>query len=277
MARQGTKVSQLPRINSRLELTADDLIVLNDGSITKTIPANILSNRGGTGYEHTGGFAGKPLSNNYVWEAGSGINYTSQDVASNNWKVFSLDNDVHQSVDDEYWSTPDVSGLPDVGLFNGYALPVGVDSLFDFTFDFDTTYPTVADFASNPSSAGSITSFGYFSGSTGRIDLSDTQYGDQLRVRFDFNAIPQVANTTLEPALWYSNRNSDGKETFSFPLTTNPVFFGQGTPGTTILNRVEISAWIISDEDVGSLALPAIKSNNPIIIQPLGLLATILR
>ena len=68
-----TKVSQLPRIDDRSQLTADDLILVNDGNTTKTIPAQILSNRGGTGYTHTGAFAGKPVDNSYVWEAGEGI------------------------------------------------------------------------------------------------------------------------------------------------------------------------------------------------------------
>ena len=271
------KISQLPRITSRKQLTSDDLIVLNDGNTTKTIPASILLNRIGAGYSHTGGFAGKPLSNGYVWEVGDGIEYTQTDVNSGNFKVLSLDNTVHESVDNPYWSTPDVTSDPNVGLFNGYALPIGIDSLFDFTFDFDTTYPTINDFAVNPTSSDSITSFNIFNSSIGRIKLNDLQFGDQLRVRFDFNIIPQIANTTVEPALWYSNRNTDNKETFSFPLTTNPIFFGQGTPGTTILNRTEISAWIISNEDTAALTLPAIKSNNPVIIQPLGLLVTIIR
>ena len=216
-----------------------------------------------SGYSHTGAFAGKPLSNNYVWEAGSGIGYDAADVAAETYKVFSLDNAVHLAVDNPYWSTPDVSADPNVGLFNGYALPEGVDSLFDYTFDFDTQYP-------------SSTGTG-FEGTTGRIKLNDCQYGDQLRVRFDFNVIPQIANTTVEPALWYSNRNDANDITFTFPLTANPAFYGQGTVGRTFLNRVDISAWIISNEDVNALTLPAIKSDNPVIIQPLGLLVTILR
>ena len=113
--------------------------------------------------------------------------------------------------------------------------------------------------------------------SIGRIKLNDLQYGDQLRVRFDFNAIPQIANTTLEPALWYSNRNDNDDITFTFPLTTQPIFYGGGTVGNTYLNRVEISAWITSNEDVNALTLPAIKADNPIIIQPLGILITIIR
>lgn len=272
-----TRISELPRITTRSQLTADDLIVLNDGNKTKTIPANILSNRLGAGYSHTGGFAGKPSSTNYIFGTDAGINYTQADVNSGNFKVLSLDNTVHEAVDNPTWNSPDVSNDPNVGLFNGYALPIGVDSLFDFTFDFDTTYPTIADFTNTPTSASSIASYDIFNSSTGRIKLNDLQYGDQLRVRFDFNIIPQVANTTLEPALWFSNIDSNNKETSSTPLTANPIFFGQGTPGTTIMNRTEISAWIMSNEDTAALTLPAIKSNNPVIIQPLGLLVTIIR
>jgi len=216
-----------------------------------------------TGYSHTGAFACKPLSNNYVWEAGTGISYTQTDVDNGIYKVLSLDNDVHLAVDNPYWTTPDVSGLDNVGLFNGYALPNDVTSLVDYTYDFDTNYP-------------SSTGTG-FEGSTGRIKLNDLQYGDQLRVRFDFNVIPQIANTTIEPALWYSNRDDNDDITFTFPLTTSPVFYGGGTVGNTYLNRVEISAWVISNEDVNALTLPAIKADNPVIIQPLGLLITVIR
>ena len=64
-----------------------------------------------SGYSHTGAFAGKPLSNNYVWEAGVGINYTQNDVNNDTYKVFSLDRDVHLAVDNPYWSTPTPSGV----------------------------------------------------------------------------------------------------------------------------------------------------------------------
>ena len=216
-----------------------------------------------SGYSHTGAFAGKPLSNNYVWEAGVGINYTQDDVNNDTYKVFSLDRDVHLAVDNPYWSTPTPSGVTGIGLFQGANLPTGVTSLVDYDFDYDTAYPT---------SSGTG-----FEGSTGRIRLNDLQYGDQLRVRFDYNVIPQIANTTIEPALWYSNRNDNDDITFTFPLTTSPQFYGGGTVGETFLNRTEISAWITSNEDVNALTLPAIKADNPIIIQPLGILITILR
>lgn len=216
-----------------------------------------------SGYSHTGAFAGKPLSNNYVWEAGVGINYTQTDVDNDTFKVFSLDKDVHLAVDNPYWSTPTPTGVTGIGLFQGANLPAGVTSLVDYEFDYDAAYPT---------SSGTG-----FEGSTGRIRLNDLQYGDQLRVRFDYNVIPQIANTTVEPALWYSNRNDNDDITFTFPLTTNPHFYGGGTVGETFLNRIEISAWITSNEDVNALTLPAIKADNPIIVQPLGILITIIR
>lgn len=241
------------------------IIILSFISINALIISIISFNKTylKSGYSHTGGFSGKPLSNNYVWENGQGINYTQEDVDNELYKVFSLDNDVHLAVDNPYWTTPDVTKRKNVGLFNGFALPNKVNSLFDFTYSFDKQYP-------NSSGTG-------FEGSTGRIKLNDLRFGDQLRVRFDFNIIPQVANTTIQPALWYSNRNDSNVITSTFALAAQPVFYGTGTVGKTYLNRIEISAWIISSEDVNALTLPAIKSDNRVIIQPLGLLVTILR
>jgi len=230
------------------------------GDTTAALEAGLA---GQAGYEHTGAFADKPLSNNYVWQAGGGISISQAEVDAGTYKVFSLSSAVHAAVDNPYWTDPTPTGVTGIGLFQGANLPDGVNGLFDFDYDYDTEYPT---------SSGT----GY-EGSTGRIDLSDLRPGDQLRVRFDFNAIPQIANTTIEPALWYSNRNPSDDITFTFPLTSQPVFYGTGTVGNTYLNRVELSAWIASEEDVNSLSLPAIKSDNPITIQPLGMLVTIIR
>ena len=222
-----------------------------------------LALAGHSGYSHTGAFADKPVSNNFVWEAGAGVDYTQANVDAELWKVFSLSNAVHLAVDNPYWSTPTPSGTTGIGLFQGANLPNDVTKLFEFDYDFDTNYP---------SSSGTG-----FEGTTGRIRLNDAVYGDQLRVRFDFNVVPQIANTTVEPALWYSNRNDSDDITFTFPLTAQPIFYGQGTVGRSFLNRVDISAWITSNEDVNALTLPAIKSDNPVIIQPLGLLVTLIR
>lgn len=251
---------------SAVSAALDDKILIKDTSdsnLVKTTTVSEVSEFAGSGYAHTGAFSGKPLDNNYVWEAGFGVQYTTEDALSGRYKVLSLDQTVHEAVDNPYWSTPDVTGLPNTDLFNGYALPQGIDSLFEYDYDFDTQYP---------GSSGT----GY-EGSTGRIRLNDLRYGDQLRVRFDYNLIPQIANTTVEPSLWYSNRDVNDNITFTFPLNTSPNFYGAGSVGKTYLNRVDISAWIISDEDVNALALPAIKADNPVIIQPLGLLVTIIR
>lgn len=216
-----------------------------------------------SGYSHTGAFADKPVSNQYVWQAGTGINYTAEDAGAGLYKVFSLSRSVHDAVDNPYWTDPVPTGNTGIGLFQGAYLPPGVSSLVDYDYDYDVSYP---------SSSGT----GY-EGSTGRIRLNDLQVGDQLRVRFDFNIIPQETNTTVEPALWYSNRDANDNITFTFPLTSQPIFFGTGTVAKTFLNRVEISAWIASQEDINALALPAIKADNRVIVQPLGLLITILR
>ena len=237
----------------------DDLILGSQADetgahYTKTFTAQSLANlssagenAGKSGYSHTGAFADKPTSNNFVWQAGAGINYTQADVNASTYKVLSLSRTVHDAVDNPYWTTPTPTGNTGIGLFQGANLPDGVSTLFDYDFNYDTAYP-----------ASSGTGF---EGSTGRIKLNDLKYGDQLRVRFDFNIIPQIANTTVEPALWYSNRDDDDNITFTFPLTTQPIFYGGGTVGNTYLNRVEISAWITSNEDVNALTLPAIKSS----------------
>ena len=248
---------------STMQDSLDELEAVTQTNSSDILVANNNALAGQSGYSHTGAFAGKPLDNNYVWEAGVGVSYTVSDVANGVYKVFSLDQAVHQAVDNPYWSVPTPTGTPDVGLFQGANLPKGVSTLVDYSYDYDTQYPT---------SSGTG-----FEGSTGRIRLNDLQYGDQLRVRFDFNVIPQIANTTLEPALWYSNRDDNDNITSTFPLTTQPIFYGTGTVGNTYLNRVEISAWITSNEDVNALTLPAIKSDNPVIIQPLGLLVTLIR
>lgn len=254
-------------VNDGQELFNDQssgtLVNNNTSSTIKRKGEDALINSGKSGYSHTGAFADKPTTNNYVWEAGVGINYDSTDVENGTYKVMSLSRSVHEAVDNPYWSTPQPNNELGVGLFRGANLPEGINSLVDYDFVYNDNYD-----------ANGTTGF---EGSTGRIDLSDCVYGDQLRVRFDFNVIPQIANTTVEPALWYSNRNDNDDITFTFPLTTSPIFYGGGTVGKTYLNRVDISAWITSNEDVNALTLPAIKSDNPVIIQPLGLLITIIR
>lgn len=226
-----------------------------------------------SGYSHTGAFAGKPLSNQYVWEPGIGINYTTQDVANQTYKLFSLDRDVHLAVDQPYWTNPTPGDPTDIGLFAGQNLPSGVSTLFDFDYDYDTENAGIThQYYALPNS----NQTGH-EGTVGRIKLNECRVGDLLKVRFEFDITPQIANTTIEPALWYSNRNENDEITFTFALETSPVFYGTGSVGKTFHQRVEISAWITSTEDLNALLLPAIKSDNQIIIQPIGMLAQIIR
>jgi hypothetical protein len=236
---------------------------LVQGGTTRRATTQDVARLSANGYSQTKAFAGKPLSNGYVWPVGEGITYTQAEATAGTYKVLSLDSVVQAATDNPYWSDPVPVGTAGIGLFQGAHLPEGATRLFDYTYDYDTNYPT---------SSGT----GY-EGSTGRLYLNELKYGDKLVVRFDFNIIPQIANTTVEFALWYSNRDATDAITYTFPLAAQPIFYGEGTVGNTYLNRTPASAWIASSEDTNALALPAIKADNPVIIQPIGMLASVER
>ena len=110
-------------------------------SVLKTISEEFERTKGGeSGYSHTGAFADKPISNNYVWEAGEGINYTATDVSNETWKVFSLSRAVHDAVDNPYWSIPTPTGNTGIGLFQGANLPDGISTLVDYDYVFNDNY-----------------------------------------------------------------------------------------------------------------------------------------
>jgi len=221
---------------------------------------NSHENSANSGIEFTGGFAGKPLTNNYAWEAGTGISITQANVDDGIYKTFSLDRDVHLAVDVPYWSDPVPADHTDKGVFGGSYLPDNVPTVFDYVTVDSDTYEDGSNVVT-----------------TGGLDMSNFSVGDTIRARFDFNAIPQISNTTIEPAIWYKNRDANDNVTFSFPLTAQTIFFGTGTVGKILLNRVDISIYIASQEDINALAHFAIKSENQIIIQPLSCLLTLIR
>ena len=212
------------------------------------------------GIEFTGGFAGKPSSNGYDWVNGTGINITQQDVASERFKTFSLDSTIQAIVDVPYWSDPTPASHTGKGVFGGSYLPDGVSNVFDYTTVDSDTYADGSNIVT-----------------TGGLDFSQLQVGDKVDVRFDFNAIPQIANTTIEPAIWYKNRDANDNVTATFPLTAQPIFYGTGTVGKTYLNRVSLTIYIASQEDINSLSHFAIKSDNLIVIQPITALFTLIR
>ena len=229
-------------------------VVIYDGRVPTSISAS------SSGIEFTGGFAGKPLSNNYAWENGVGISITSQDVSDGIYKTFSMDSAVQVAVDAPYWTDPTPADHTGKGVFGGSYLPEGVTNVFDYTTVDSDTYEDGTNVVT-----------------TGGLDFSQLQVGDKVDVRFDFNAIPQIANTTIEPAIWYKNRDASNNVTFTFPLTAQPIFYGTGTVGKTYLNRVSLTIYIASQEDINSLSHFAIKSDNLITIQPLSALFTLIR
>ena len=212
------------------------------------------------GIEFTGGFAGKPLTNNYAWQPGVGIEIDTNDVATQRYKTFSLDRSVHLSTDVPYWTVPTPADHTDKGVFGGSYLPEDVPTVFDYVSVDNDTYEDDSNVVT-----------------TGGLDMSNYKVGDTIRVRFDFNAIVKMNNTIIEPAIWYKNRNESDEITFTFPLTAQPIYYGTGTVGKTFLNRVEMSIYIASDEDINALAYFAIKSTQIITIQPLSTLVTLIR
>lgn len=198
------------------------------------------------GYAFTGGFAGKPSGNNYVWDAGSSIS-----LAADTYTHMQFDSTVQAAVDAPYWGSPVPTGNgAHIGtdVFEGIHLPDGVTQLFDYDYVW-------AD------------------GGVGRIDVSGAQPGDLLRVRMDYNVIPSIANSVIEAALDFSTRDIDDNITFQFYLTANPSTFGNTSAGQTYLLRTEMTAYFASNEDVNALIRPVIRCNNICEVQPLSILA----
>ena len=226
------------------------------------------------GYEFTGGFADRTDGQTSVNLVGTNVEYTQAMANNEDWLRFGFSTTQQTANDLPYWTddvdNPDEaphSGTTDyigTGLFGGAYMPAGVTSLF--AFDDNTAY-----------NAADTTSPLTYNAAQGSYDFSQCNAGDLALVRFDFNAIPQYANTTLEVGLIWATRDASDNITFTFPLVTQPIFFGTGTVGRVFLNRPLITAYMASSEDVNARALPAIRADNPILIQPLTTLCTIKR
>jgi hypothetical protein len=217
------------------------------------------------GYEFTAGFADRTTGTGGASDVGSNVSYTQDMVNNDRWLRFGFDSTQQATNDVAYWTEPTPASTAGVGLFGGSYMPSGVTSMFDFDFN-----------ASTYSDAVETGDFQY-TAADGSLDFSQCVAGDLALVRFDFNVLPQIANTTLEVALIWQTRLSDGTPTFTFALTGDPMFYGTGTVGRTFLARPMISAYFASQEDVNARALLAIRADNPIQIQPLTTLTTIQR
>ena len=208
------------------------------------------------GYEFTGGFVDRTTGQSGANDLGTNVQYTAQMAANDQWYRFGF-SEAQQAANDVAYFPIDTTKPFDQtkGLFGGQHMPYGVTDLIDFS---DTSL-----------SAENTTSDPKYTAATGSYDLTQLEVGDLVRVRFSFNVVPQIANSTLEVGLIFATRDEDDNVTFTFPLTTQPIYFGTGTQGQAYLNRVEMSAYIASPEDLNARLLPAIRCNNEILIQPL--------
>lgn len=217
---------------------------------------------GAGGYEFTGGFSdrtsgstGNLISDNFQ--------YTGALATSGTWKRFGFSS-AQQAINDvEYWGETTEGFDQTKGLFGGLHMPAGVGDLFNFD---DTSLEAAV-------TTGDL----QYTQATGSYDFTQCKVGDLAKIRFSFNVTPQQANTTLEVGLIWATRNANDEVTFTFPLLTQPIFYGTGTVGKSFLNRVEMSAYFASDEDVNARALPAIRADNEVLIQPLTTLCSIIR
>lgn len=232
-----------------------------------------LANEGIGGYEFTGGFADRITTGQAPADIGNNVSYDATMVANQTWYRFGLDSTKQNTNDAPYWTdgtdpreaphsgTTDYQG---VGLFAGSYMPSNVSSLINFGES--TSWNTATSL-----SGLSMTQ------ADGSFDFSECSVGDLAKIRFDFNVAPSFSNTTLEVGLIWSTRDASDNVTFTFPLVTQPIFFGTGTVGKVYLNRPLITAYFASQEDINARALLAIRADNPIAIQPITTLVSIER
>lgn len=266
----------------RAELRDDDTPMLPTGAILDaggTAPAAALSplvsisevdglqdelTGADGGYEFTGGFTDRTTGQSGANDLGSNVQYTQAMVNLEQWYRFGIDTTQQAANDVAYFPITDSDVFDQTkGLFGGQHMPAGVSNLFDFE---DTS-----------DSAADTTSSLKYTAANGSYDLTECRVGDLIKFRFSFNAVPQVANSTLEVGLIFATRDTDDNVTYRFSLPAQPIFFGTGTQGVSYLNRVEMSAYIASAEDLNARCLPAIRCNNEILIQPLTTLISVIR
>lgn len=216
------------------------------------------------GYEFTGGFEERTTGQAAVSDVGSNYQYTQDMADSGIWKRFGFSESAQVSNDFAYWSDPAPAATSGVGLFGGSYMPDGVTQLFDFGFNASTFTPSGA------TNGGQI-----YTAASGSFDFSQLSPGSFVEVRFDYNILPQVANTTVETALIWQTRDANDNPTYTFALTAQPLYYGIDSVGQTFLNRPILTAYFASQEDVNARALLAIRANNLVQVQPLTTLCVV--
>lgn len=244
------------------------VLISSLAGLTPTQKESLLES--GAGYEFTGGFGDRETGTAGSSDIGTYISYTQAMVDNDQWYRFGFTPTAQATNDSAYWLDPDPNADPNFdqtkGLFGGLYLPEGAEGLIDFNFSESPGY-----------SAGVLGQSLNYTAADGSLNFTDAQPGDYAQVRFDFQCRPQVANTTIEIAMIWQTRDDQGNDTFTFPLTGTPIFFGTGTVGKTFLNRPIITAYFASNEDVRAKALLAVKADNPVEIAPLTTLVRIER
>ena len=252
------------------EVTGSELIPVEVGTGASTnlrkITAEQITRSVGSGQEFTGGFEDRTDGRSGENDLGTNFQYTTAQATAGQWNRFGFSASQQQINDVEYWGNTDPDFVQAKGLFGGLQMPSDVNNLFDFSDDSFGAAATASQIATHGVD---------FSAGNGSYDLSECRIGDWVNIRFSFNCVPQVANTTLEVGLIWATRDANDDITYIFPLTTQPIFYGTGSQGVARLNRVQMTAYLASDEDLNARALPAIRADNEILIQPLTTLITI--
>ncbi|WGL30518.1 hypothetical protein SCRES1_gp91 [Synechococcus phage S-CRES1] len=223
--------------------------------------------QGGTGgeggYEFTGGFSDRLSGQSGANDFGTLVSYTQEMADNNRWLRFGFSEAARDANDAPYFPVgSDYDGTQ--GLFGGEHLPRNCTRLIDYADS--TAY-------NNAVTTGDL----QYNAAGGSLDFTTCRVGDLALVRFDFNVVPQIANTTIEIAMIWQTRGEADNPTFTFALTGTPVFYGTGSVGKTFLSRPLISAYFASEEDVNARALLAVRADNPIQVAPLTTLVTIQR
>jgi hypothetical protein len=247
-------------------------IVLENGTTSHIF--NPLIDEGVGGYELTGGFADRLTGATGANDIGSNVDYTQAMAEADTHYRFGFDRDTQVLRDSPYW-TNDASDEDEArgsgtfryinkGLFSGEYLPPTHSKLIDFSghgpYNTATTLSGLTMTAAN-----------------GSFDFSEGRPGDLAKVRFDFNVVPRMPDTTIIPGLIWSTRDSSGNITFTFFLAGSPIYFDGASVGKVTLCRPLLTGYFASKEDVSACALPAIKSDQAIYIQPLTTLVQIER
>ena len=226
-----------------------------------TVPRAIKSQGG---YDRSSAFVDYQTGTEASQDPADYIEYTQELADSGTWYRFGMSTAGNQARDNQWWGETNPNYDNTKGLFGGLTDPAGVDHFFDFSEN--TAF-------NNAQTTGSLK----YTQALGSFSLKECQVGDLVLARFDLNVMPMVTNTTVEIALIYSNRDANDTITFTFPLTITPFTYGSGTVGRGYLLRPTITAYMANQQDVNSRSLLAIKADNPIIVNPIGVLFTIQR